>query len=284
MIFDAIIGLGQAGCALATEFADLSDYKSIVRIDSTDQENSKDNITDIQISEQIASEDYEAKPPKLKKQFKSIKGKVLFILAGAGKISMASLAILEQIPSKDITILYIRPDIEFLGAEAKLRENLVYNVFQEYARSGLFSQLYIVSNIMVEKAMGGVSIINYFEKINKTIVSTFHMLNLFQDLKPVVSTLSKLDIGTRLSTFGLIDNETKKEKMFFKLDIPTDVMYYFAYNESILKNDVNLLNEIKNMVKDKIATGISSVSYGIFATNYSSAFIICTCHTSLIQP
>lgn len=285
MMFDCIIGLGQAGVAIATEFANFEEYPLIYRLDSAEIETKNSKCIDIPLSSQIRVEDFEERIPNLKKYFKKIKdkNKVLFVLCGGGAISMASLAILEQIPSRNITVLYIRPDIEFLGAEAKLRENLSFNVFQEYARSGLFTRLYIISNLLIESAMGGVSIISYFDKINKTIVNTFYMMNRFQNMKPVVATTSELDIGTRISTFGLVDEETKEEKMFYYLDIPTDVVYYFAYNESVLKSDVSLLSQIKNTVKEKIASGISSVSYGVFATNYDSAFIICTCHTSLVQ-
>ena len=281
---DAIIGLGKAGCAIATEFAKLPNYKNIFRIDSEEQEQPVPNCTDIFIARQPRAEEYEAKTTELKKHFKKLKGDVLFVVAGGGSISMASLVILENIKAKcDITVIYIRPDVQFLGAEAKLKEKVTYNVFQEYARSGLFKRLYIVSNGMIEKAMGGVSIISYFEKLNQTLVQTFHMMHQFQNMKPVAATFSELPIGTRISTFGLVDIDNDEEKMFFDLDTPTDSVYYFAYNESILKEDTKLLNRIKSMVKNKMESGIARVSYGIFATNYRTTFVVCANHTSVIQ-
>ena len=212
-----IIGLGNGGSQIATTFADLPDYSSstIFRIDCEDQEIKKPNCVDILITRQPKAEDYDANPPNIKKYFKKIKGEVLFIVAGAGSIAMASLSILEQLKSREITVIYIKPDIEFLGAEAKIREKVIYNVFQEYARSGLFKRLYLVSNTKVEQAMGGVSIISYFDKINKTIVNTFHTMIALHNLKPVTSTFSEMSIGTRISTFGIVDAENNEEKLFF---------------------------------------------------------------------
>lgn len=278
---DYIIGLGQAGCAIATLFANFDDYKKIIRIDSEEQEKHI-KCTDVFLPKQPFPEDYESKVGNLKKYFKSVKGDVLFVVAGGGSISLASLAILENIKNSNITVLYIKPDTEFLGAEAKLKEKLTYNVFQEYARSGLFKRLYIVSNILIEKAMGGVSIIYYYEKINQTIVSTFHLVLNFNKLKPVTSTISELPVGTRISSFGLVDIKTNVEKMFFNLDTPTDLVYYFAYNESILKEDINLLTQIKNLIKVKMEN-VARVSYGIYSTNYDTTFVVCACHTSMIQ-
>ena len=279
----SIIGIGQAGCAITTLFSNFPEhYNKFYRID-TEEQVKKENCIDIHLVRQPKPEDYE-KVSNLKKHFKKLNSDVLFIVAGGGNVSLSSLAILEQIKDKtNISVLYIRPDIEFLGAEGKLKEKTTFNIFQEYARSGLFKRLYIVSNIEIEKAMGGVSIISYYEKINETILSTFHMMNVFQKMKPVTSTFSDLPIGTRISTIGLIDVDSKEEKMFFNLDLPTDSVYYFAYNEVALKEDVKLLNHIKNMIRNKVEIGVARVSYGIYATSYDREFIIVANHTSFLQ-
>lgn len=280
---NTIIGLGQAGCAIATEFSKFPLYKNIFRLDTEVLEKAP-NCIDILIAKQNNPEDYETKIISLKKYFKDIKGKVLFVVAGGGSVSIASLKILENLKSKcNISILYIRPDIEFLGANSKLKERLTFNVFQEYARSGLFERMFIVSNPMVEKAMGGVSVLNYNAKINQTIVSTFHMLNSFENMKPVTHTFSDFPIGTRISTIGLMDVRTNEEQMFYELDSTTDSVYYLAYNEDVLKEDTKLSNQVKNMIKNKIEKGAIRVSYGIFATNYSTAFVVCSMHSSTIQ-
>ena len=109
------------------------------------------------------------------------------------------------------------------------------------------------------------------------------MINSFSRMKAVNSTFSELPIGTRISTFGLVDAKTSEEKMFFDLDTPTDSIYYFAYSESSLKEDSNLLTNVKNMVRNRLQSGINRVSYGIYATSYETNFIVCANHTSIIQ-
>ncbi len=280
---DTIIGLGQAGCAIATQFASLN-YPNIIRIDCETQEEKINNCIDILIPKQSKAEDYENKPFNFKKHFKKIKGNILFIVSGGGSISLASLNILSNLKEKcKINVLYIQPDIRFLGAEAKLKEKTVYNIFQEYARSGLFERLYLVSNLVIEKAMGGVSIIKYYEIINSTVASTFNMLISFQKMKSITNSFSDFPIGARISTFGLFDVENNEEKLFFDLDSVTDSIYYFAYNESVLKEDTNLLKEIKDLIINKIESGILRVSYGVYATNYKTPMVVCLNSTSLIQ-
>ncbi len=282
---DTVIGLGNCGCAIATQLANFPEYKNIIRIDSTEQDSPKENCIDIFLPRQAKPEDYESKTTGLKKHLKKVKGNVLFITAGGGSISLASLAILENIKDKsNITILYVKPDTEFMGADARLKEKLVYNVFQEYTRSGLFDRLYLVSNIMVEKAMGGVSVISYYEKLNDTIVSTFRTMEKLQKSKPVASTFSELPIGTRISTFGLVDIENNNEKMFYSLDSLTDSVYYLAYNETALMEDTKLLNRIKTLIRSKMESGVSRVSYGIYATSYTSTFVVRVDNSSVIQP
>ena len=80
-----------------------------------------------------------------------------------------------------------------------------------------------------------------------------------------------------------MDVRTNEEQMFYELDSTTDSVYYLAYNEDVLKEDTKLSNQVKNMIKNKIEKGAIRVSYGIFATNYNTAFVVCSMHSSTIQ-
>ena len=112
----AIIGLGQAGCNIADEFAKYPEY-DIYKID-----------VDIKgkncysIKKQDRPELYEKACPNLKTFFKNIKGEVLFVTS-CGYTSGAALRILEQIKNKcNISILYVKPDISLLSDTKKLQE------------------------------------------------------------------------------------------------------------------------------------------------------------------
>jgi hypothetical protein len=103
--------------------------------------------------------------------------------------------------------MYITPDLDLLGHAAIKQNKVVYNVFQQYARSGLFHKLYVVNNSLVEQISGNVPIINYYDVLNGTIASTFHMMNVFRFSKPIIDTFSQEIESCKISTFGIFDDE-----------------------------------------------------------------------------
>lgn len=78
---------------------------------------------------------------------------VLFVCVGSSEITGCALKVLEEIKDKKITVLYIRPDLTFLNEKAKIQERIVYNIFQEYARSGLFEKIFLFDNLVLEKVI-----------------------------------------------------------------------------------------------------------------------------------
>ena len=81
---DTIIGLGNAGCNIADEFAKYPQY-SIKKID-VGLEKTK---TTFPLKEYEKIEDYEEKLPTLQHFFRGIRGDILFVVGGGGKISSA---------------------------------------------------------------------------------------------------------------------------------------------------------------------------------------------------
>ena len=274
---DTIIGLGNAGCAIADKFAKYPQYKTY-KLDV----GLKRTPTTYPIKAYKKIEDYEEKCPTFSKFFKDVSGEILFALGGGGKVSSASLAILKRLKHCDINLLYIKPDLTFLGAEAKILHNMAFGIFQEYARSGVFKRLYLVDNDVLEGILPEVSVKNYYNNLNEAIVSTIHMINFFNYNKSVTDTFSDLPIGTRISTIGFVEPEKNTDKMFFSLDNVTDVVYYYAYNKEKLEEGGRLFSEIKNSIKEKFGEDVR-VTYGIFETNYEQDYIYCMKHTCVIQ-
>ena len=131
--------------------------------------------------------------PTLQHFFRGVRGDILFVVGGGGKISSAALATLSYLKNKcNISVLYIRPELSLLNEVQTKLEKLVFNVFQEYARSGVFKRLYLISNEEVESVLGGVSIKNYYNKINQMIVSTLHMINVYDNNESLTNTFSDL--------------------------------------------------------------------------------------------
>jgi len=274
---DTIIGLGKAGCAIADKFAEYPQYKAY-KLDV----GLKRTKTTFPLKEHQKFEDYEEKLPSLKTLFKEVTGDILFVVAGGGKVSSASLQVLQYLKKCNINILYIKPEMSLLNdVQAKL-ERVVYNVFQEYTRSGVFERMYIVSNEEVEQIVGGISIKNYNEKINEMIVSTIHMINVYKNNDSVNDTFCDLPVGARLTTIGMSDLEKKEDKMFFSLDNVSDIVYYYTHNKEKLESDFELMGKIKEAVSEKKEEGLR-VTYGIFETDYEQDYIYCVNHSSVIQ-
>jgi len=285
-MIDVIIGLGTAGSSIVEEFSKLKVKSELLTIDSTEiNKKLSTKHTHIVVPKFKTAEEYETKFPNIQKMFKKTKGKLLLVTAGGGSLSLGSLALLKQLHTKfDIEVLYIRPELEMLSIENRLKERIVYNVFQEYARSGMFECLYLVSNKTIDDCLGGIPLLFYNEKINETIAATFNTIMRMRDIKPVFETFHLPPAGARIATFGFIDDKNREdEKMFFSLDTITDSMYYFTYSEESLKTDSNLFASVKRMIRDKYPTEQNRISYGIYATNQNLEIVYCVKYTSIIQ-
>lgn len=276
-----IIGLGQAGCAIAEKFKQYPQY-NVFKIDV-----GLKGKQSFDMPYQSHPEEYEENCPilKLRAFLKGVKGDVLFI-GSCGSISGSNLRILEQlIKSKrcNISVLYIKPERELLSQQQLLQENLVFGVWQEYARSGVFDCIYLVSNLEVSSIVGDVPVREYYERINETIASTFHLINVFKHSKPIMHTFADPIISTRLLTLGIVDIKTGEESLFFPLEMVRDKKYYYAIPEKVLDEDIKLLKNIKAQVREKNIPEQAKATYGIFSTKYEQSFAFCVARASMVQ-
>ena len=274
---DTIIGLGQAGCRLADEFAKYPQY-DVYKIDC--HTNKAKNY--LKITERPSHEEYEKKTRLRAAFFKNMKGSVLFMLGGSGDVTGASLRILEKIKHLDVHILYIRPDIELLSEKKRVQERVVFGVLQEYTRSSLFKRIILVDNKSLENIIGQVPIIGYFENLNQLIVSTVHMVNVFDNSDSVMDTFSSPPKTARICTFGILDIDNGEEKNFFDLDYPREKKYYYAINKDELESANDLFKKITDQVKDKTTEKIKA-SYGIFSTEYEKNYAYTISCATLVQ-
>jgi hypothetical protein len=273
---DTIIGLGSVGARIAKEFGKKPQY-NVITIDH-------DEDATICIPEKAHPEEYESSCPDLSNKFSSVSSETLFVLSGASIISGASLRILQQLHDKtQLNILYIRPDVDTLSETRKLQERVVFGVLQEYARSGVFNQFYVVDNQLVDDILGGAPIMGYYDRLNEIIVATIHMVNVFNHSEAIVGTLSKPSELCRISTFGILNPETGEESLFFDLNNTREKSYYYAIPEDSLKNDKGLMGSIKNQVKDTPQEKDVKISYGVFSTGYSDKYAYIVANSSQVQ-
>lgn len=276
---DTIIGLGKAGCNIAKAFEKYPQYK-VYTVDTS--KNGAYNHLSVEKQDNI--ENYEKNCPDLSDFLKFIDGEVLFVTSGASEVSAMSLSMLQQIAHKcKISILYVSPNTDLLGGDKKIHERAVFNVFQEYARSGVFKRLYIVENDNIEEIIGEMSILELHDKINEVIVTTIHMINVFDNSDPIVSTFTNPHNISRICTLGIVDPDSKEDKMFFKLENMREKRLYYAVPKRALEVDKTLKQRIVETVQNMNDEGKLFVSYGVFPTNYADNYLYTVSYSSQIQ-
>ena len=273
-----VVGLGKAGCAIADAFSKFAPYE-VYKFDTGIKGPNCFHVT-----KRKNHEEYEAKFPSYKKKIKNISGEVLFVMAGSGDITGCCLRLLEQLAeaATSLSVLYIQPDLSLLSESETTQEKIVSNVLQEYARSGRLERMYMVSNNELEKCIGEVPIMGYYDALNQAIVNTFHMLNVFKNSEAVLGTFTEPMEISRISTMGVLDIENNKEKWFFDLHMPRDVVYYYGISKEILETDNTLFKQITTFVKSKLQDNVN-VSYGVYETNYEQKYCYCIKHSSVVQ-
>jgi hypothetical protein len=265
---DTIIGLGKAGCAIADKFAEYPQYKTF-KIDSEGLDPKRKNCH--LLKKQDSPEKYEKATRTMKTFFSKTTDDILFVLSGSGIISGASLQILKNLKDKNVNILYIKPDLEFLGHTNIMQERVVRNVLQEYTRSGLFNRIFLVDNKRVEEVLGEVPIIGYYDKLNDLIVSTFHMVNVYNHQEAIHATPFDTADTTRISTLGILNVDEGKEKLFFSLDNIREKCYYYAINSKVLETDGKLLRTLTDNINKNIGKDVRA-GFQVYSTSYEQNY------------
>lgn len=269
-----IVGLGSAGCNIAKAFSKFPQY------DTCGIDVHRD--ADITIKKRATHEEYDEHFPSLKRKLKLTGDDVWVVVCGAGTISGGILRLLEQLQQNRVSVLYIAPDLALASEIQKTQERVVRNILQEYARSGTIEGIWLVDNQLVEKGIGDVPIMGYYDVLNQAIVNTLHMINIFKHSEPVIGQYVQPSGLSRIMTLGILDVETEKEKWFYDLTRPRDVVYYYGINEDQLKEDGTLYKTITTYVKAQADSDVN-VSYGVFTTGYEQKYCYCIKYSSMVQ-
>ena len=156
----SIIGIGNAASAIAENFKTQNNNYKVYQLAS----NQKNTKYTRKLKSFESPEDYEQNIPDLSKFFENVTEDVQVFIVGSSYSSNYALGILEQLKHKNIEIFYVKPDTDLLTGIPKLLENMMFGVLQEYARSGLFKSMTVLSNLEIERSISGLSIKNYYEK------------------------------------------------------------------------------------------------------------------------
>lgn len=265
-----ILALGNAACNIVTSLEKYEQY-NIYRI-KNNGENSKNTYI---VPELDSAEQYENLNLLSKIKFLGkIKEEVTFFVCGASKTSAMSLKILESLHKKgtSIRVVYFQPVLDFLSDEQLLQEKVVKAVLQEYARSGLFRDITVVDNKTLQDLLGDdANIYEFYSQINSIFCDSYHMIELFKNTKPVMSTFSKIRESCRIRTIG-VSSINCEDRMFSPFKQEVEVLYYLGINEEKLKTQGSLLRDLTTSVKARIADERKAY-FGIYSTQYENDYI-----------
>jgi hypothetical protein len=275
----SVIGIGNGASAIAQKFSGTPQYE-VYALNDKVLKNSKYKF---RLKKYDVPEDYENNTPDLTKFFANIRETVQVFIVGSSYSSNYALGILEQLKEKEIEIFYIQPDVELLTGIPKLVEATVFGVLQEYARSGLFKSITLISNLNLEQIVGEISIKNYFDSLNTSIYSTIHYINFFNHADPEIGNVARPAPINRIRTIGFLNMKDIKEKWLFDLDIERELCYYLCINKKKLETESGLHKKIVDMLKEKPKNAFRKISYAIYETDHKQDFGFCVAHTNAIQ-
>ena len=275
-----ILGIGTAGSNIV---AQLGQYK-VYQPYTIQTETKKTTKYKFNLPELDGPEAYEAMDTtKLEKWLTTIEKQCTVFLCGASNSSGITLRALEILHKKGVKleVVYFMPEIEVLSEEKTLQERACRGILQNYARSGLFEKICLVSNLHLEKIAGTTNVIEYFDQINHVFTSTYYMMDVFRNTKPITSTFKRQKESCRVTTIGL-DSVDGEQKLFFPFTQEVEMVYYYGINEDKLKTEENLFRTLTNKVKSKI-TEQRKVSFGIYSTQYEDDYVYVEAFSPKIQ-
>jgi len=187
-----LVGLGEAGKNIVKLFKPHTDNYKIIIFDEDEGIDRKDS-----------AEEYDDHEIKLKQRGLSKHDDAMLFVCGSGKVAGASLRVLEALKGFKTTVCYIIPDLEFSSRREKLRHRAHFGILQEYARSGMVSEMIILSNKLLLEIAGAGTVVDYYQKVNYFIYSTFQNLLYCTHTKPDFGQIHKPKDFSSISTISI---------------------------------------------------------------------------------
>tara|TARA_B100000085_G_scaffold60353_2_gene53118 strand:- start:6036 stop:6905 length:870 start_codon:yes stop_codon:yes gene_type:complete len=265
-----LLGIGPAGCQIVQQLNKNKNYQ-VYQILPSPKRTTKYRFS---LPLLQGPEEYEdMNMSDLNKWILKIERSCSVFLCGASSSTGITLRALETLHKKGVKmdIVYVCPEIEVLSESDRLHERSVRNIMQNFSRSGLFENICMVYNPSLEVAAGPTNVVEYYDQLNNILTSTYYMLDVFKNSKPIMSTFSPRKESCRISTIG-IGSMNDEDVMFFPFDQEVSIVYYLGINEEKLKNEENLFRTITDKIKKRISKDVN-VSFGIYPTKYEDDYI-----------
>tara|TARA_R100001510_G_C7655316_1_gene214411 strand:- start:1765 stop:2604 length:840 start_codon:yes stop_codon:yes gene_type:complete len=264
-----ILALGTAACSIVEGLKKYKVYNIYKISNNTNKAETSFKIPELETAEQYENLEVASKISFLKK----IKEEVTFFVSGASKSSALSLRILEFLHKKQVAIkvVYFKPEVDFLSEEQFMQERLTRGVLQEYARSGLFQEITLICTKTIESLIESINVMDYYGQINTVFCDTYHMIEVFKNTKPVMSTFSKLRESCRIKTIG-VSSVSCEDKVLYPFKQEVEVVYYYGINEDKLKEQGDLFRALATSVKGRMNSETKAY-FGIYPTKYEHDYV-----------
>ncbi len=277
-----ILGVGTCGTNVVKQLSEYPQYTSFY-ISNREKKTTKYkfSLPFLQSPEEYENMDMSS----LHRWASKIKKNCTVFLTGANDSTAITLRLLEKLHEAGvrISIVYFLPEIEVLSENKFLHERSCRGILQQFARSGLFEKMTMVSNLDLEILAGPTNVYEYHNQINRVFTSSYYMVDIFKNSAPITSTFKSQKESCRITTLGLGSiSQEEEDKLFFPLENPVEIVYYYCINEEKLRTEENLFRQIANKVKSKITENVKA-SFGIFPTKYEEDYVYTEYYTPKVQ-
>ena len=270
----SIVSLGEAGKNIASNFRQYENY-DVHTVDS-------EGNSDYEIPREPGPEQYEKDYSNLDLYDNLESEDIMFILSGPGDISGAAGPLLKPMRDRNISIYYIEPDLDFLSKKEKMKERVAKNVLTQMTRSAVFERMFYFSNPCIEDILGGVPVVEYYDRINQLISYTVHSYHYYKHTEPVFGKVREPDEICRLSSMGVVMKN--EENYFYPLKMKAEKEFCFAFPEEELKTNENLVSELKQTMKEKQKGEMNiALSYGLYKAGHKEDRHLCVANTHVDQ-
>ena len=252
-----LIGIGNAGTNLIKEFS-----KNHKKISITSEDFPKHCKK---------TEDYEEHCPDFSDRLSFKDDECWVVLCGAGKVAGCTLRVLETLRHKKINIVYVYPDITLSNSIQIKRNKVLYNILQQYTRSGLFNRMYLFSNKAVLDIIGAQPLTEMYDMLNNQIANSIETVEWLNKQEPILGSRLEAKNISRICSLSVGDFKKNEEKMLFFLDNITEAGYLYSVSKKQLEENKDLLKIIKERILNDEENNINS-SFAVYPSEHNQSF------------
>ena len=108
------------------------------------------------------------------------------------------------------------------------------------------------------------------------------MINVFENTEPLLANSSPKAAPVRIGTFGVVNYQSNKEKLFYDLEYVRFKKYFYGLSSASSANDKDTLYEIRKFVETEADEKTDS-GFMIYSTEYEHNYVYSIHCASFIQ-